>query len=311
MKTKDVAWHGICELRLLKKSIHPGLLKSFTTHQSRCSAPFKLMRGSNDVDGRFEIPILHTAGGLVGGDQLTLKVIADPGTSGLLTTAAAQKVYGSVGLSRLHPEGKWAKQNCHFQIEKDADLEWLPQEVVMFGESLFEQKMRVDLYPDSSFFGAEVVRLGRTSAGENLGAGCWRSRLEICRNQLSKTQWEFVDQLELGGKALSSDHGMANKPVFGSLVWIAPTWVSKESLENLVQSCLAERVELEGLMSCSALDHGLSARYLGASSQAARFWFFRIWVLTRKLRKLSSPLNLRVWPIQENPSSKLCAIRTD
>lgn len=301
MSQDEVAWHGTCELRLIKRPVAGRGLSSLTSHQVSCCAPYKLLRGSNDVDGRFEVPLLHTSGGLVGGDQLTLKVTAEEGTRSLITTGAAQKVYGSVGRSTLHPEGKWAKQSCHFDIHKNADLEWLPQELVLFGEGLYEQNMHVDILPDSSFISAEVVRLGRTASGENLGNGCWRSHLEICRHLPEKKQWEFVDRLELGGNALISEHGMGKQPVFGSMVWLAPTFLSKDILNELVQSSLAERIGLDGQMSCTALDHGLSARYLGASSQAARFWFFRIWSHTRKLRQLSSPKPLRIWPMQENP----------
>lgn len=304
MRTNDNDWHGNCELTLIKREVEAGHSKSFTSHQGRCSAPFKLMRGVNNDDGRFEIPLLHTAGGLVGGDQLRVKVKAKQGTSGLLTTVAAQKVYGSVGLSTVHPEGKWAKQFCQFELNDDADFEWLPQELVLFGEGLFEQNMHVELNPSSSFLSAEIVRLGRTAAGEQLGNGCWRSRLEICRQLPHRNQWEFVDQLELGGNALTSEHGMSNQPVFGSMIWIAPTSIPNDSLNQLVKTSLNQRTELDGLMSCSSLEHGFSARYIGTSSQEARYWFFRIWAQIRKLRKLSTPKVLRVWPMQEDPFSR-------
>ena len=301
---KDFSWRGTCDLNLIQRSIPFGLIDSITYHQSNCTAPFKLMRSSNDVDGRCQLPILHTAGGLVGGDQLSLKVKANEGTLGLLTTVAAQKVYGSVGLSRIKPEGMWAIQDSKFFIDRKADLEWLPQELVLFGDGLYEQNMRVDVHEDSSFLSAEVVRLGRTAAGETIAQGCWRSRLEISRYSLDKKQWEFIDQLELSKNAISSVHGMANQPVFGSLIWIAPTWIDVDRVKHLVLQCLDQRIDLEGSMSCSVLQHGLSARYLGSSTQAARFWFLRIWAQIRKLRKLSSPEPLRVWPLQENPFSE-------
>ncbi len=305
MSTKQDFWHGDCVLRLIQRPSSARHTKQSTFHQGGCTAPFKLMRGSNDGDGRLEIPLLHTAGGLVGGDLLSIKINGERGSSGLITTAAAQKVYGSIGLSTLYPKGKWAKQDCRFELNEKADLEWLPQELVLFGNGLFEQTMRVELCSDSSFLSTEIVRLGRTAAGEKLGEGIWRSRLEICRNiDQQKKRWEFIDQLELGGRALSSDHGMSNNPVFGSLIWAAPSSVSKELLNDLVQNALNARTGLDGHMSCSAIDHGLSARFLGASSQAARFWFLRIWSETRYLRNLSRPTSLRVWPMQEDPFSR-------
>ena len=54
------------------------------------------------------------------------------------------------------------------------------------------------------------------------------------------------------------------------MIWIAPTWVTKDILNQLVDCCLLERTQLEGNMSCSSIKHGISARYLGSSSQAAR-----------------------------------------
>ena len=87
---------------------------------------------------------------------MSLKVKANEGTLALLTTVAAQKVYGSVGLSRIKPEGMWAIQDSKFFIDRKADLEWIPQELVLFGDGLYEQNMRVEVHEDSSFLSAEV-----------------------------------------------------------------------------------------------------------------------------------------------------------
>jgi urease accessory protein len=70
----------------------------------------------------------------------------------LLTSVAAQKVYGSVGRSRLAPQGRWAQQELLFQLAAGADLEWLPQELVLFADGLFEQICRVELAPGASWW---------------------------------------------------------------------------------------------------------------------------------------------------------------
>jgi urease accessory protein len=54
-------------------------------------------------------------------------------------------------------------------------------------------------------------------------------------------------------------------------------------------------------MVCGALAQGLIARYRGPSSQAARFWFTRLWARIRALRGLPAPELPRVWPFQEQP----------
>ena len=272
-----------------------------TVHQGGANAPLKWLRAFEQSSGHCELPLLHTAGGLVGGDELLVQAELAPGSSALLTSAAAQKVYGTVGRCRQAPGGRWAQQQLRFQLDDGADLEWLPQELVLYRDGLFEQRAQVDLGPGASFLAAEVVRLGRTAAGEELGQGCWRSALEIRRHGGSAPRWELVDRLALGADALGDDHGLAQQPVFGSLVWLAPRPLPAAALEALLAGCRADRAGLEGEMACGALEQGLVARYRGPSSQAARHWFCRIWQRSRAQRSLPAPELPRVWPFQEQP----------
>ncbi len=270
-------------------------------HQAAAEAPLKWLRSYADPDGRLQLPLLHTAGGLVGGDRLSLTLELEPGSRALLTSVAAQKVYGTVGRSRRAPAGSWARQELSVQVAEGADLEWLPQELVLYADGLFEQRARVELAAGASYLGAEVVRLGRSAAGETLQGGCWRSQLEIRRQGPTGPRWELVDRLELGGAALQAEHGMAGEPVFGSLVWAAPTSLNNERMGALLAACRNARHGLDGSMACGALEQGLVARYRGPSSQAARFWFSRIWTLIRQERGQPAPELPRVWPFQEQP----------
>ena len=63
------------------------------------------MRAERGENGRCELPLLHTAGGLVGGDQLSINLTLKRDSRCLITSVAAQKVYGSVGRSKLNPQG--------------------------------------------------------------------------------------------------------------------------------------------------------------------------------------------------------------
>nr|WP_255093677.1 urease accessory protein UreD [Synechococcus sp. J7-Johnson] len=264
-----------------------------TQHQGGATAPLKIQRAYAREDGRCELPLLHTGGGLVGGDELSIRAELGPHSRALLTSVAAQKVYGSVGRSLLAPRGRWSRQQLSFKLSEGADLEWLPQEVVVFAGGLIEQSCCVELAEGASWLGADVVRLGRSADAETLGEGSWRSRLEVRR----QGRWSVVDQLELAGESLRSFHGLAGMPVFGSLVWAAPAPVP----EALLELCRADRAGLEGEMACGRLDQGLVARYRGPSSQAARFWFTRIWARIRAERGLAAPVLPRVWPFQEAP----------
>ena len=298
-------WHGTCDLRLFKKPGSRDIDNLITIHQAKCKAPLKIMKVfNNKEDGRCEVPILHSAGGIVGGDQLTINVNAEENSSAICSSVAAQKVYGSRGRSKLTPEGIWSNQNCFFNIEKNADFEWMPQELIIYQGGLFEQNMTVKLDNSSSFLCVDLVRLGRTAVGEKLGSGVWRSSLEIFRESSQGKQYEFSDRLEHSGNALESIHGLDDQPEFGSLTWVTPKSTNKQALSKLLEECRQRREGLEGFMTCSLLNNGISARYRGSSTQSARFWFYRIWGLTRVLRKSSIPDYLRIWPIQENESTE-------
>ncbi len=293
-------WHGAAELEFTARQGSTGE-PPVTVHQGWATSPLKLQRAYPQADGRCELPLLHTAGGLVGGDQLTLRAHLAPGSQALLTSVAAQKVYGTVGRSRLVPQGQWARQSLHFSLEAGSDLEWLPQELVLFAGGLLEQNLTVELAAGASWLGMDVVRLGRSAAGETLGQGCWRSRLQVCRRGPEGRRWELVDPLEISGASLAAEHGMAGQPVLGSLVWAAPQPLGAAALAQLLADCRSDRQGLEGDLACGALDQGLIARYRGPSSQAARFWFIRVWARIRAARGLSAPELPRVWPFQEQP----------
>lgn len=296
-RSADAARPGWCAQAQLRFACGP----RGTRFQGGASAPLKLQRATPLAEGRCELPLLHTGGGLVGGDQLVLDLELEPGARVLLTTVAAQKVYGSVGRSRLNPEGRWARQQLAVRLAAGADLEWLPQELVLYADGLYEQRQRVELGPGASWLGAEVVRLGRTAAGEDLGRGRWRSLLEVRRLESDGARWELVERLELGGASLSDPHGLDGQPVLGALVWAAPEPMADGALAELLAAARADRAGLPGTMVCGPLAQGLVARYRGPSSQAARYWFTRLWARIRAVRGLAPPQLPRSWPFQETP----------
>jgi len=294
-------WHGRCDLQFHATN-------GSTKHQGGCTAPFKLLRSERGDDGRCELPVLHTAGGLVGGDQLSLDFKLEANSRGLITSVAAQKVYGSIGRSRLQPEGCFAHQQVRCSLASGSDFEWLPQELVLYADALFEQQLTVTLPQDASFLSAEIVRLGRTAAGETLQQGRWRSSLTIQRLAGNSSTWELADRVELGGASLDSPHGLGGAPVFGTLVWAAPMAMGAETTASLLEGARADREGLTGTMRCGALNQGLIARYSGESSRDARFWFSRIWERTRTIRGLTRPRIPRVWPLQEQPLRRQTSI---
>ena len=143
-----------------------------------------------------------------------------------LTTSSAQKVYGSVGRSKINPEGTFSSQKTKISILDNSHLEYLPQETIVFANGLYSQEFKIKLSDTSSFLFSDLIRLGRSSAGESIENGIFRSKLEIVRNGKLIDDWEFEDQIELTKYSFEAISGMDHMPVFGSLIWICDKAVS-------------------------------------------------------------------------------------
>lgn len=224
--------------------------------------------------------ILHTAGGIVGGDCLSLDIQMQPQSHAVVTTAAAHKIYRSNGLE--------AQQEIDIRVAAGAVLEWLPQETIVFNQALYRQKLRVDLEPGASWLGWEITRLGRSARGEIFEAGNWRSQTEIW--QQGRPLW--IDRQWLPGdpSIWNSPHGLAGCPVVGSFAWVG---------QGVTAALIAEArtVGDPGTLGVTRLQQGLLCRYRGHSSAEARQWFTQIWNLVRLAACARPACPPRVWQI--------------
>ena len=215
--------------------------------------------------------ILHTAGGVVGGDRLSSNFHLQPNAKALITSAAASKIYRSTGLE--------SQQNIDIKLEPGANLEWLPQETIVFDGAIYQQNLRVELAPQASILLWEITRFGRTARGEKFLSGKWRSHTEIW--QQNRPLW--IDrQLLIGGdKMLESPHGLAGKPVVATLTLVGEP-ITTELLEK-VRALPSEATINPGnsTIGVTRIPNGLLCRYRGSSTAAARDWFVGIWQLLR------------------------------
>ncbi len=236
--------------------------------------------------------VLHTAGGIVGGDRLCQNIHLEPASQALITTAAASKVYGSRGKSSTSPEGQQARQTIKIQVDADACLEWLPQETIVFNGAVYQQDLRVELAAGASWLGWEITRFGRSASGEKFLQGEWRSHTEIW--QQGRPIWLDRQWLPGGEEILNSPHGLAGQPVVATLAWVGQT-VSPEIVEKARMLWSAK--ELPGEAGVTQLMSGLLCRYRGSSTAEVRNWFTDVWQLLR-LSFLGRPITKpRVWSV--------------
>ncbi|WP_413175045.1 urease accessory protein UreD [Anabaena azotica] len=269
-------WHG--KLHLVYAKCQDSTQLIYNHHQ----APLKVQRPLYpEGDKICHSIILHTAGGVVGGDRLSSEIHLQPHSQALITTATANKIYRSNGLQ--------ARQNINIQIESGACLEYLPQETIVFESAVYRQDLRVELGTEANFLGWEITRLGRTARGEKFLQGEMRSHIEIWQNN----QPLWIDRQIIPGneQIFHSPHGLGGNPVIGTLVFIGFP-ISQEIIEQ------ARSLIIQPMFSgVTRLEYGLLCRYRGNSTSEARKWFTNIWQMLRVSCLNHGNCIPRVWQI--------------
>lgn len=130
--------------------------------------------------------LVNTAGGLAGGDTIAQEIAAAAGPA-TVTTAAAEKVYRSLG-----PE---ARVTTRLEVGAGALLEWLPQETILFDGARLDRRLTVALAPGARLLAAEILVFGRGARGERFRQGRLSERWHVTCS--GKALW--MDALVLDG----------------------------------------------------------------------------------------------------------------
>lgn len=269
-------WQGRLDLEFSRRQNDTILSRSQTQAPLKVQRPF-YPEGRAVCHG----VILHTAGGVVGGDRLSLNLHLNPQTHALLTTATAAKIYRS--------SGKQATQTTRITVAEAACLEWLPQETIVFNGAIYRQHTRIELAAGATWIGWEITRLGRSARGEQFLSGTWRSHTEVWQGD--RLVWVDPQWLLGGSDMLNSPHGLAGNPVVGSFALVGAT-ISPEQVTQARQNVPPNSTADFGVTRLAA---GLLCRYRGTSTLEARRWFIQVWHSLR-LAYLQRPSCLpRVW----------------
>ncbi len=249
-------------------------------------APLKLQRpfytpGSSTCQS----VLLHTAGGIVGGDRLSLSLTLAPHTRVFWTTPAATKVYAS-------PE-HFAQTQVHLQIEPGAVLTWFPLETILFDGAKYRQQIHIDLQPGGVWCGWEITRCGRTAQGEGFHRGQWISQTLVFSEGMPL--WVDAQGSFAPWGALGSDYGFGGYPVVGTLCWLGKG-VSQEIIQE-VRSLFSTASPQRLRFGVTTLPQGLLCRYRGSSTQEAKRWFIEVWRILARFHQQEILVLPRIWAI--------------
>lgn len=273
-------WQGRLNLDYAQRQNHAQRQTVTELVRSQNQAPLKVQRSFYPEGAVCHSVILHTAGGIVGGDRLAIDINLQPKSHALITTAAAAKIYRS--------QGAQAQQITQIQVGENACLEWLPQEAIAFAGANFQQTTRIELDQGAMWMGWEMTRLGRSARGERFTSGEWRSQIEVW--QQGKPLW-IDPQFVIGGaEMLDSPHGLNGAAIVGSFAC-----VGRSISPSLIEAARAVWSG-SGDVGVTRLMQGMLCRYRGDSMIDLRRWFIAVWGLARLELLDRAACKPRVWP---------------
>jgi urease accessory protein len=217
--------------------------------------------------------VVHPPAGIAGGDELRLDVSAREGASVLLTTPGAGKWYRSAG--------PWARQKLRFDVP--GNLEWLPQETIVFDGALADMECEVNLGPLGRYLGWEILCLGRTGSGERFARGRIRMKNTISRDGIPL--WWEQGSIAGGERLMSAAAGLGGRSVCATLLAAAP------GIDRSILTSCREEAEL----AVTLLPGLLVARILCDSSEEAKASLARLWSRLRPHILGRDAVEPRIW----------------
>ncbi len=122
--------------------------------------PWRVVRGFRTPSGETLAHVHNLSGGILDTDSLCWRVDVGPRSQAQITSTGATRVYRSRSMDRR------ASQRMHVAIGAGAYLEYLPDQLIPYAGSRFDQNTRVELAPGGSLIWWERVAPGREASNE-------------------------------------------------------------------------------------------------------------------------------------------------
>ena len=179
----------------------------------RQQAPLKIFLPRIDSGAAAEVVLANSAGGIAGGDHLTVRVAMGADTAAVVTSQAAEKAYRS--------RGPAADLETRVTVGPRARLAWVPQETILFDGARLCRRLDFDLDGTARLLAGEMWVFGRIARGEVFGHGLLHDIWHIRRD--GRLVW--ADSLRLDGdirRPLDATAGFAGARAAAALVLAGP-----------------------------------------------------------------------------------------
>ncbi len=163
-----------------------------------------------------EAVVVNTGGGVCGGDEARLSLVAGPQSSVMVTTQSAEKIYRAQSAAAED----CARLYVTLRAGAGASLLWAPQEAILFSGANLSRWVDVDLPADARVTILDSVTFGRLAHGEE-PSGCFRDDWRVRRDG----KLVFAENMWLGGHigaTLDRSACGAGARAIATLLYVAP-----------------------------------------------------------------------------------------
>lgn len=233
------------------------------------------------------IYLLHPPGGLVSGDNLTIKVALENEASALLTTPGAGRLY------RARQDGAVQSQRVVLEVSEGGSVEWLPLETIVFNQAKARLINEVKLAQDATYMGWEITSLGLPARGETFDRGSFHQSLRVSVE--SELRLQETLRLSGGESLMHTPIGLSGRAIQG--LFVAGPFSKADAAEEDVLAALREQAaEDANILSGVTLVSGfLVGRALGDCSEGVR-QLFQAWRrLVRPVLLKRDSIDPRIW----------------
>ena len=265
-------WAAQLELDLQRRGMRTALVRR------KQRGPLAVQRPFYPEGEVCHLYLLHPPGGVVGGDRLEIAGEVQAGAAAVVTTPGATKFYRSGGAD--------ASQRQRLTVRGGGSLEWFPQENIFFPGARAALETQVHLESGACFMGWEIQCLGRPANQELFHCGSLSLQVQIYRDgrPLLLERLHVRDGEDLAGAA-----SLRGFPVTASFLAAGVAPDSRDRVRELLGQIQP------GAAGVTLLDDLLVLRYLGASTEAARRLFVKVWTLLRPALLNRPACPPRIW----------------